>query len=81
MTSDRHTPARTLDDAQRQRARDLIQRLRDPKLPDEASNELLEALEKVLLYPRVSDLLFWRTPEFTADEVIDEALRYWPFVG
>jgi hypothetical protein len=81
VTSDRHTPARTLDDAQHQRARDLIQRLRDPKLPDDDSNELLEALEKVLLYPRVGDLLLWRTPEFTPDEVIGEALRYRPFTG
>jgi hypothetical protein len=81
MTSDRPLPARTLDDAQRQQARDLIQRLRDPKLPDDASNEPLEALERILLYPRVSDLLFWHAPELTADEVIEEALRYQPFVG
>ena len=72
---------RTLYNAERQRARDLIQRLRDPKLPDDAIGGLLEDLEKVLLYPRVSDLLFWRAPEITADEVIDEALRYQPVVS
>jgi hypothetical protein len=80
MTSDGRT-ARTLDDTQRQRARNLIQRLRDPKLPDDSSGDLLDELEKVLLHPRVSDLLFWHTPELAADEVIDEALRYRPFIG
>ncbi|BEL06321.1 hypothetical protein Q0Z83_045120 [Actinoplanes sichuanensis] len=74
-------PARTLDDVQRQRAHHLIRRLRHPELPDEAAAELLDELEKLLLYPRVSDLLFWHTPELTDDEVIDEALRYQPFVG
>nr|WP_221377647.1 e9imm peptide [Actinoplanes polyasparticus] len=81
MPFDRHSPTRPFDDAQRRRARDLISRLRVPKLPDEAADELLNALEGMLLYPRVSDLLFWRTPELTADEVTDEALRYRPFVG
>ncbi|GIF44236.1 hypothetical protein BC793_13612 [Actinoplanes xinjiangensis] len=50
-------------------------------MPDEAGAELLDELKKILLYPRVSDLLFWRTPELTEDEAIDEALQYQPFVG
>ncbi|WP_275409079.1 hypothetical protein [Paractinoplanes brasiliensis] len=41
----------------------------------------MDELERVLLYPRVSDLLFWRTPELSADEVIDEALQYHPFTA
>ena len=81
MTTDPREAARTLDDAQRQRARLLIQRLKDPTLPDETGAELLDELKEMLLYPRVSDLLFWRTPELTEDEVIDEALQYQPFVG
>jgi hypothetical protein len=71
---------RTLDNTQHQRALDLIRRLKDPALPDVAGSELLDELKKLTLYPRVGDLLFWRTPELTADEVIDEALRYQPFV-
>ncbi|WP_127506084.1 e9imm peptide [Actinoplanes solisilvae] len=74
-------PARTLDDARRRQAHDLIQRLRDPVLPDDAAGPLLDELERVLAHPRVSDLLFWRTPELGIDEVIDEAMRYRPFVG
>jgi len=81
VTTDPRSPARTLGEAQRQRARDLIRRLRDPRLPDEATGELLDELAKLLVYPRVSDLLFWRTPELTDDEVINEALRYQPFTG
>ncbi len=81
MTTDPSEAARTLDDVQRQRARLLIQRLKDPTLPDEASAELLDELKKMLLCPRVSDLLFWRTPELTEDEAIEEALQYQPFAG
>jgi hypothetical protein len=72
---------RTLGDAQRQRARELIEQLRDPWLHDEASGVLLDELVTILLDPRVSDLLFWRSPELAADDVIDEALRYMPFIG
>jgi hypothetical protein len=72
---------RTLDDSKRRRARDLIHRLRAPRLPDKASGELFDELEKLLLYSGVADLLFWRTPELSVDDVIDEALRYRPFVG
>jgi hypothetical protein len=81
MTIGPREAARTLDDTQRRRARLLVQRLKDPTLPDEASAELLDELKKMLLHPRVGDLLFWRTPELTEDEVIDEALLYQPFVG
>ncbi|MEU4560595.1 e9imm peptide [Actinoplanes sp. NPDC023936] len=81
MPTNPRATARALDDVQRQRALQLIRRLRDPKLPDEAGAELLDELEKVLVYPRVSDLIFWRTPELAADEIIDVALRYQPFVG
>ncbi|WP_344619835.1 e9imm peptide [Dactylosporangium salmoneum] len=80
MTNDPAALTRTLDDTQRHRALELIRSLKDTALPDAASGELLDQLEKLLLYPRVSDLLFWRIPELTADEVIDEALRYQPFV-
>jgi hypothetical protein len=41
----------------------------------------MDELERLLLYPRVSDLLFWHTPELSTDEVIDEALRFRPFTG
>jgi hypothetical protein len=81
MTTDSGLPARTLDGAQRQRARNLVERLKEPTLPDGASGKLLGELERLFLYPWVSHLLFWRTPELSADEVIDEALRYQPFVG
>jgi hypothetical protein len=72
--------ARTLDDAQRQRARGLIECLKNPTLPDNVAGKLLEELERALLYPRLSDLLFWRTPELSVDEIIDEALRYSPLL-
>ncbi|WP_203744940.1 hypothetical protein [Actinoplanes cyaneus] len=72
---------RSLDDAERRRAMEMIRRVRDPQIPDEAASALLDDLSKLLVYPRVSDLLFWRTPELTDEEVIAEALQYHPFVG
>ena len=72
---------RTLDDAKHQRAIDVIRRLRDPGVPDEAASALIDELSRLLVHPRVSDLLFWRRPELTDEEVIEEALRCHPFVG
>jgi hypothetical protein len=59
----------------------MIRRLRDPKISDEAASALFDELARLLVHPRVGDLLFWRTPELTEEEVIEEALQYHPFVG
>ncbi|MEU8244265.1 e9imm peptide [Actinoplanes missouriensis] len=74
-------PRRTLDESVREQAIGMIHRLRDPRIPDEAAGALISELERLLAYPRVSDLLFWRTPELTDEEVVEEALRYRPLVG
>lgn len=68
-----------LDDAGRERARQLIRQLRDPSLPDESADALLTELERLLAYPRVSDLLFYADPELSDDEVIEKAQEYKPF--
>ena len=59
----------------------MIRRVRDPGFPDEAASALIDELSRLLVYPRVSDVLFRRTPELTEEEVIEEALQYRPFVG
>lgn len=68
-----------LDDAGRERALDLIRRLRDPRLPDEDTGPLLTELERLLVNPHVSDLLFHHDPELTDDDVVAHAQRYEPF--
>jgi hypothetical protein len=70
-----------LDAAKHQRAVDLVRSLRDPGVPDEAAGALIDELSRLLGHPRVIEPLFWRTPELTDEEVIEEALRYHPFVG
>ncbi|MDP9794718.1 hypothetical protein J2S43_003230 [Catenuloplanes nepalensis] len=68
-----------LDDAGRARALDLVRRLRDPRLPDEETDPLLTELERLLVNPHVSDLIFYHDPELTDDEVVTHARRYEPF--
>jgi hypothetical protein len=72
---------RTLDDSKGRRVLELIRILRNPATPDEDADALLNELEKLLAHPGVSDLLFWRTPELTDEEVVEEALRHHPFIG
>jgi hypothetical protein len=81
MTGDVQRPARTLDDAERQRALNIIRKLRDPTVPDEAGGALVDELTRLLRHPGLTELVFWRTPELTDEEVIAEALRYHPIVG
>jgi len=70
---------RQLGSADRSRASELIQTLRNPSLPDDQVQAPLEELERILGYPRVSDLLFYENPPLTEDQVIDRALQYHPF--
>ena len=67
-----------LDSAGRQRALQLIAELRDPRLPDESTDALLVELERLLAFPRVSDLMFYEDPELSAEEVIERALENRP---
>ncbi|WP_203909344.1 hypothetical protein [Rhizocola hellebori] len=67
------------DSAANERARLLIRQLRDPTLPDESADALLTELERLLGYPRVSDLLFNSDPELSDDEMVEKALEYKPF--
>lgn len=60
---------------------DMIRRLRGPGITDEAASALFDELSRLLVYPGVSDLLFWRTPELTDEEIVEEALQYRPLVG
>lgn len=70
---------RSLNEAGCERALQLIRQLRDPRLPDEASGPLFDELERLLVYPRVVNLMFFEDPELSDEEVIDRALEYKPF--
>ncbi|GAA1380850.1 hypothetical protein GCM10009661_56350 [Catellatospora chokoriensis] len=63
-----------LDGAGRERALWLIGELRDPRLPDESADALLVELERLLAFPRITDLLFYENPELSDEEVIEKAL-------
>ncbi len=39
-----------------------------------------EELRRLVISPRVWDLMFWTVPELTDEEVVEEALKYEPYV-
>ena len=67
-----------LDAAERARAVHLVRELRDPRLPDESADVLLVELERLLAFPRITDLLFYEDPELSDEEVIEKALENRP---
>lgn len=57
----------------------IVKRLQTADFSSEKKgNELLELLEKNVLHPQVSDLIFWNDTELTAEEIVEKALSYKP---
>lgn len=58
---------------------DLVKKLMNGKFRgDDEGSELMQMLERNVLHPRVSDLIFWDERELTAEEIVEEALAYKP---
>ena len=58
---------------------ELVRRLQVADFDTEAEGDrLLLDLRQAVPDPNVSDLVFWREPPLTAEEVVDQALRYQP---
>ncbi|MFG2898122.1 e9imm peptide [Streptomyces zaomyceticus] len=63
----------------REEAIPLVQRLLKPDTPDEESSEILEALQRGLACPRISDYAYWDPdPEQAAEKIVDRAMTYKP---
>ncbi|MFD7615100.1 e9imm peptide [Streptomyces sp. NPDC059828] len=64
----------------RREAIPLVQRLMDDSVTDEHhADAILDALQRGLACPHVSDYIFWDfDPELTAEKVVDRALAYKP---
>ncbi|MFB6525618.1 e9imm peptide [Streptomyces sp. NPDC056399] len=63
----------------REEAVSLVQRLLNPEKPDEESSENLEALQRGLVCPHISEYIYWnRDPEPKAEKVVDRAMTYKP---
>ncbi|MFD5429276.1 e9imm peptide [Streptomyces sp. NPDC127084] len=58
----------------------LVQCLMDGSVTDEdQADAILDALQRGLACPHVSDYIFWDSdPELTAEKVVDRALAYKP---
>ncbi|MFB7589301.1 e9imm peptide [Streptomyces sp. NPDC056169] len=55
----------------------LVQRVLNPETPDEESSEILEALQRGLACPHISDYVYWDPdPEPTAEKIVDRAMAY-----
>ncbi|GIF38686.1 hypothetical protein BC793_105330 [Actinoplanes xinjiangensis] len=61
------------------RALELVRLLRDPRLPDSETDSLLVELVRITRCPHVSDLMFFRDPSLSDQEVVEQALSYRPF--
>lgn len=58
----------------------LVQRLLDGDAADEVEDsEILDALERGLACPHMSDYIYWDFgPDLSADKVVDRAMAYRP---
>lgn len=55
---------------------EIVERLCDPKLPDELGSKYIDILEANVSHPAPSDLIFWNDIELTPEEVVEIALNY-----
>ncbi|MET9587668.1 e9imm peptide [Streptomyces sp. NPDC006539] len=64
----------------REEALPLVQRLLTGDLASEAEgDEILDALERGLACPHVSDYIYWDAdPDLNAERIVDRALAYKP---
>lgn len=54
---------------------EAVRTLDEGKLSEAKRNRLIVALKKAFPHSRISDLIYYSTPELTAEEVADEAMR------
>ena len=58
---------------------ELINKIMNAEYEDqEEGNKLINLLEKNILDPNVSDLIFYPQTEMTAEEIVEKALAYKP---
>lgn len=76
--------SQVVEPAERDQLVGLVRRIQAGDGPEEEIDAALRSLERRVLHPRVSDLIFW--PQYagfdrdlTAEEVVDAALAYEPF--
>jgi hypothetical protein len=58
----------------------LTHERRIPTVPDDVASQYLAELEVLLRNPHVTNLIFLHPPSLTAEEVIEKAREYCPFV-
>ncbi len=58
----------------------LVQRILDGEGSEQQQDEWLELLIRQVPHPEVSNLIFWNDEDWTAEQIVDEALVYRPIV-
>nr|WP_202539434.1 hypothetical protein [Streptomyces sp. SID8379] len=56
----------------------MVQLLIDARLPEGREDRLVEELRSSVPHPRITDLIYYNTPELTAEQVVQQALAYCP---
>ena len=59
---------------------EIVRRLQSADGTEAELDALLEKLERSVLHPEVSDLIFYSEREMTAEEIVAEALSYKPIL-
>ena len=57
----------------------VVQRLMAGGYTDDEANGWLDRLERELVCPHISDLIFWPDEPLSAVDVVDRAIAYRPF--
>ncbi len=55
---------------------ELVQKIMEVSGTEEEQDQMLILLEQNVPDPEVSNLIYWHTPELSAEEVVDKALSY-----
>ncbi|MFD1886772.1 hypothetical protein [Paenibacillus wenxiniae] len=59
---------------------ELVQRILDGEGSEQQQDEWLDLLIRQVPHPEVSNLIFWNDEDWTAAQIVDEALAYRPIV-
>ena len=59
----------------------MVRRIQAGDYATEADGDrLLDEVKQSVPDPEVSDLIYWRTPALTAEEIVDRAMAYAPII-
>lgn len=65
---------------QREQLIAIVKKLMNNEGSEEEQDQLLDSLRQHVPHPQVSDLIFWDQHDRSAEQIVEEALRYKPII-